>query len=124
MKKFVFAVLILALAAFAQERIPMECDDLLRSADSVGVRILPKTFDSIVEGDGWVCHEGDNGSRVAVSQHSHHILVVAGDTSTDYFVERLSGGEREVSVAMEPNKPRKVEILGFGSIERLYSAMN
>ena len=123
MKKIVFAIFILALAAFAQERIPMECDDLLRSADSVGVRILPKTFDSIVEGDGWVCHEA-GGSQVAVSQRSHHILVVAGDTSTDYFVERLSGGEREVSVAMEPNKPRKVEILGFGSIERLYSMLN
>lgn len=124
MKKIIFAIFILALAAFARERIPMECDELLRSADSVGVRILPKTFDSIAEGEGWVCHEAENGSQVAVSQYSHHILVVAGDISTDYFVERLSDGEREVSVAMEPNKPRKVEILGFGSIERLYSAMN
>lgn len=124
MKKIIFAIFILALAAFARERIPMECDELLRSADSVGVRILPKTFDSIAEGEGWVCHEAENGSQVAVSQYSHHILVVAGDISTDYFVERLSDGEREVPVAMEPNKPRKVEILGFGSIERLYSAMN
>lgn len=124
MKKIIFAIFILALAAFARERIPMECDELLRSADSMGVRILPKTFDSIAEGEGWVCHEAENGSQVAVSQYSHHILVVAGDISTDYFVERLSDGEREVSVAMEPNKPRKVEILGFGSIERLYSAMN
>lgn len=124
MKKIVFVIFIFALAAFAQERVPMSCDDLLRGADISGVRILPQTFDSIVEGEGWECHEAENGSQVAVSQKSHHILVVAGDTSTDYFVERLSGGEREVSVAMEPNKPRRVDILRYGSIERLYGELN
>ena len=123
MKKILFAICILALAAFAQEHSPMPCDDLLRSAESGGVRILPKTFDSIVAGDGWECHES-GGSHVAVSPRSHHVLVVSGDTSTDYFVERLSEGEREVSVAMQPNKPRRVSILSYGSIDRLYGYLN
>lgn len=118
MKKIIFAIFILALAVFAQEHNPMPCDDLLRGADISGVRILPQTFDSIVAGDGWQCHEAD-GSQVAVSQKSHHVLVVSGDMSVDYFVERLSEGEREVSVSMQPNKPRRVSILSYGSIDRL-----
>lgn len=92
------------------------CEDLLRYADNTGVRVMGKTFDSIMEGN-WVCHEEDN-RYIAVAKTEHHILTIEGSASVDFYVERLSVGEREVAVKTESGKS-SVQFLPFGKIEEL-----
>lgn len=102
-----------AICSFAGE---IPCEDLLRYADITGVRVMGKTFDSIMGGN-WVCHEEDN-RYIAVAKTEHHILTIEGSASVDSYVERLSVGEREVSVKTECGKS-SVQFLPFGKIEEL-----
>ena len=113
MKKIMF-MLALAVSAFAGE---ISCDDMLRQADSKGVQIMPRTFDSIQDGN-WLCHEEDDGRFIAVSLTEHHFLTIEGTSTDDRYVERLADGEREVSVKTGVSG-RSVSFLPFGNIEAL-----
>lgn len=112
MKKIIF-IFALAVSAFAGE---ISCDDMLRQADSKGVQIMPRTFDSI-QGGNWVCHEED-GRFIAVARAEHHYLSIEGTSTDDRYVERLADGEREVSVKTGVGS-RSVSFLPFGNIEKL-----
>lgn len=112
MKKIIF-IFALAVSAFAGE---ISCDDMLRQADSKGVQIMPKTFDSI-QGGNWVCHEED-GRFIAVARTEHHYLSIEGMSTDDRYVERLADGEREVSVKTDESG-RSVSFLPFGNIEEM-----
>ena len=113
MKKIIF-MLALAVSAFAGE---ISCDDMLRQADSKGVQIMPRTFDSIQSGN-WVCHEEEDGKFIAVARAEHHFLTIEGTSTDDRYVERLADGEREVSVKTGVSG-RSVSFLPFGNIEEL-----
>lgn len=120
MKKLLLIMLTLAVFAAAGE---LNCEDLLRTADNAGAKILPKTFDAIVENpDNWQCQDTDDGEMYAISKLSHHILSVVGQKTTDRFVDFVNGQEKEILVEYDNGK-RKTEFLAFGSIEDLMMAM-
>jgi len=110
----IILIVALAVSAFAGE---ISCDDMLRQADSKGVQIMPRTFDSI-QGGNWVCHEEDDGKFIAVALNEHHYLSIEGTSTDDRYVERLADGEREVSVKTGVSG-RSVSFLPFGNIEEL-----